>query len=147
MLLFPWLRCWHGSGLETERIISVAPNGCFQQIADGQFQFHPLADAEIGRNNRFCSPAAGHRIHIASDTDIRAETVVEADVGIAAISGGIHEWAKTRCNNGIARKIIAESIERDGSVDIIAYSATKAVLRNEPTLHGHPILVGCRRCC
>ena len=70
MLLFPWLRCWHGSGLETEGVISVAPNGSFQQIADRQFQFHPLADAEIGRDDRFCSPAARYGIHIASDTDI-----------------------------------------------------------------------------
>ena len=111
MLLFPWLRCWHGSGLETEGIVTVAPNGSFQQIADGQFQFHPLADAEIGRDDRFCSPVARYGIHIASDTDIRAETVVEADVGIAAISSGVHVWTESRCDYGVACIIIAEGME------------------------------------
>ena len=121
----PLNRSWHCSSsgwgckrtrvVEVKRIVTVAPDQCFEDAAYGEFQFG-IANLDIGVDNGFGSPLASHRVQETLNAHLATKRVVETDVCISSVSGGIDIRVEGGSKSGAGGIVLSKGVEGDAFV-------------------------------
>ena len=135
----------HGMRTELQRMILVAPDYFFEQVAERQFKFCTVVELDIGTDNGCCLPTSTHGIQVTAHTNISAKILADANISIATIGRGVdirtHSWS----NHHFVGIVVAKGMQGDRFAEAIANRSAKAELRKKISLPRHPVFIDVAR--